>query len=94
MFNLYPEPLGKPYQPYTYVMQTTQVPRAARSGMSYGYSLFRNNSDGILPYPGGSFAPFYVYSESEDQDTQLRFFDVCPAYTSYVDVCFNVTTGF
>ena len=82
----YSGPMGSPYQPYTYQFQSTQVSRAARSGVSYGYSFTQNQTNGILPYPGGSFVPFYIYSDSEDQDVQLRFFDACPTYTSYVDV--------
>ena len=31
------------------------------------------------------FEPFYIFSESADQDFQLRFFDNCPAYTEQQD---------
>ena len=84
MLDAYPDVLGQPYQPYTYEMQSTQKSRTGRSGVSYGYSLFQDK--GILPYPGGSFAPFFIDSSSSNQDVQLRFFDVCPDYINYVSV--------
>ena len=56
----YSGPMNYPYQPYTYTLQSTQVSRAGRSGMSFGFSLFNNQTNGILPYPGGHFAPFFI----------------------------------
>lgn len=63
-----------------YPIQTTQVPRAARSGNAFGFGLF----EGMGSLGPSDYKPFYTYSSSLSLDTTLRFFDLCPQYQTIV----------
>jgi len=56
------------------------VSRAGASASSFAYGMLQNR--GML---GGVFQPPYIFTESLDQDTELRFFDNCPAYQAQKD---------
>eukprot|EP01095_Lingulamoeba_sp_RSL-Kostka_P016414 TRINITY_DN8030_c0_g1_i1.p1 TRINITY_DN8030_c0_g1~~TRINITY_DN8030_c0_g1_i1.p1 ORF type:complete len:483 (-),score=149.58 TRINITY_DN8030_c0_g1_i1:59-1507(-) len=72
--------LGSQYSTESFILQSTQVPRASQSAQSFGFGLFQG--DGILG--GSEYEPFYLFSESNDVDTELRFFDNCPIYKTTV----------
>jgi hypothetical protein len=56
------------------------VSRTSRSANSFGLALFEGKGE----LGACKFKPFYVYSASENEDRQLRFFATCPKYTSDV----------
>jgi multiple inositol-polyphosphate phosphatase/2,3-bisphosphoglycerate 3-phosphatase len=59
-----------------YPIQTTMIPRAARSGNAFGFGLFEGKGE----LGRDNFKPFYIFSESLERDVTLRFFDICPLY--------------
>jgi len=59
-----------------YPINTTQVPRTARSGNSFGFALTEGHG-----YIGASqYEPFFTISDTKSNDILLRFFDNCPTY--------------
>lgn len=62
--------------------------RAARSGNAFGYGMW----EGAGHLGPNKYEAFYTYSNSLDEDIQLRFFDNCPLYET--DVADNDTLLF
>jgi len=73
--------LSQAYSPVAYPIQATQVSRASMSGNSFGYGLFEETGQ----LGSSKYTPFYIYTESTDDDLSLRFFDNCPSYTLNVE---------
>jgi multiple inositol-polyphosphate phosphatase / 2,3-bisphosphoglycerate 3-phosphatase len=82
MLENYASLLNVSYDPNVFVMRSTHVSRAGRSGNAFAYALLEGR--GSVPSGSGDYMPFYLYSESLDQDVELRFFDNCPRYRDVV----------
>jgi multiple inositol-polyphosphate phosphatase/2,3-bisphosphoglycerate 3-phosphatase len=72
---------GSKYQSKKYPIQTTQVERTARSANAFGYGLF----EGTGHLGPQKYEAFFTYSDSQDEDIILRFFDNCPNYETDID---------
>jgi len=79
--QIYPTMFSVPYTPLKYDFRSTVVPRALRSAHSFAFGLFENRGE-LGP---SRYSPISIPSESKNQDTLLRFFDNCPAYTKWED---------
>jgi len=60
-----------------YPLQTTQVPRASMSGNAWAYAVFGQDEGKVGPE---NYQPIYSFSDSNEHDYNLRFFDNCPKY--------------
>lgn len=83
MISRYPDLMTQKYEYYVYEFQSTTKSRTGVSGMSFGYNMFQ--SAGHIPPVHGEFRPFFMYSESNNEDLTLRFFDNCPEYSTSVE---------
>src|SRR3990167_10147721 len=83
--TLYPGIMSAKFQPFIYDFQSTQVSRTGQSGVSFDYSLQQKEGH-IPPAPQAGFQPIYIYSDTQNEDNRLRFFQNCPIYQSSVEV--------
>jgi len=81
LVQAFPELWKEPYSPDLYLMKASQKERAMVSGDTFAYSLFERRGE-VGP---DSYEPHYILSETESQDTTLKFYDLCDLYTRTVD---------
>jgi hypothetical protein len=77
LMHRFPKLLNATYNPKKFIIQTSTVPRAARSGNAFGFGLFGARTEGDLE---DSYTPFWTYSIAEHEDYTLRFNRNCPSY--------------
>jgi len=65
------------YNPISYPLQTTFVPRASMSGNAFGYAIFGEQEGNIGP---GHYQPIYSFTDMKGKDINLRFFESCKKY--------------
>lgn len=80
LMHRFPQLLNVTYNPKKFIIQTSTVPRAARSGNAFGFGLFGARSEGDLE---DSYTPFWTYSVAEHEDYTLRFNRNCPSYVEF-----------
>lgn len=82
MLENYPGVYNTTYSPTTMTFQSSQISRSGQSGSSFAFSLLQNKGD-----IGGAskFVPYYIWTESPDEDLEIRFFDNCPAFQTQLN---------
>ncbi|XP_078349723.1 multiple inositol polyphosphate phosphatase 1-like [Oculina patagonica] len=80
MLKRFPSLLSRPYHPQDFDFISTGTSRASQSAMAFAYGLFEGRGQLGLSL----FQPVAVQSRAIDNDPLLRFFDLCPKYSTEV----------
>eukprot|EP01122_Echinamoeba_exundans_P014807 TRINITY_DN6791_c0_g1_i1.p1 TRINITY_DN6791_c0_g1~~TRINITY_DN6791_c0_g1_i1.p1 ORF type:complete len:554 (+),score=71.50 TRINITY_DN6791_c0_g1_i1:1-1662(+) len=83
MAHDYPEIFDIPADinfPRAFTIRTSEVPRAAQSGISFAYGLFEGKGD----LGNSDFRAFYSFSMPRNEDRELRFFKTCPKFQTEI----------